>query len=199
MKFTQSYQKLASDVCNNYSVLLMRLIAITFVGLMVLTSAFAQNQQPVPTDFAKLQELSIEELKQKTEAHVGIWRLDKILRWDFIQGSGNLEFSLPDGMKAETPAQIIGTYNSDDNTWLWAWANQSINEKLQQDALKLLKYGEEHKIERLTKRKWVGTEEDAWAMTALAVKLCGKQGAYRGASGATQVFFVFGEVKLTKK
>lgn len=177
----------------------MKLLAITLLGLMALTSGLAQNQQPVPADFAKLQALSIEELKQKTEAHMGIWRLDKILRWDFNQGSGNLEFSLPDGMKAETPAQIIGTYNSDDNTWLWAWANSSINEKLQEDARKLLKYGEEHKIDQLTKRKWVGTEEDAWAMVAVAVKLCGKQGAYRGEAGATKVFLVFGEVKLTRK
>lgn len=65
-------------------------------------------------------------------------------------------------MKAVSPAQIIGTYNSEDHTWLWAWANSSIEEKLQADARQLLKYGEEHHIDGLTKRKWVGTEEDAW-------------------------------------
>jgi hypothetical protein len=82
---------------------------------------------------------------------------------------------------------------------LWAWANSSVEEELQADARKLLKYGEEHRIDRLTKRKWVGTEEDAWAMVALAVKLCGKQGAYRGPAGATKVFIAFGEVTVRKK
>ena len=48
------------------------------------------------------------------------------------------------------PAQIIGTYNSEDHTWLWAWANSSIEEKLQADARQLLKYGEENHIDRLT-------------------------------------------------
>ena len=176
----------------------MKLIAITSLFLMVLTLCLEQDQTTVPSDFATLQKLSIEELQLKTEAHKA-WGLDKILWWNFNQGSGQLEFSLPDRMKAVSPAQIIGTYNSEDHTWLWAWANSSIEEKLQVDARQLLKYGEEHHIDRLTKRKWVGTEEDAWAMAALAVKLCGKQGAYRGPAGATKVFMVFGEVTLTRK
>ena len=176
----------------------MKLRAITFLTLLVLSLCLEQEQTPVPPDFATLQQLSIEELQLKTEAHKA-WGLHKMLRWDFNQGSGKIEFSLPDGLKAVAPAQIIGTYNSEDHTWLWAWANPSIEEKLQADARQLLKYGEEHHIDRLTTRKWVGTEEEAWAMAALAVKLCGKQGAYRGPAGATKVFLVFGEVTLTKK
>jgi hypothetical protein len=102
-------------------------------------------------------------------------------------------------MTAVAPAQIIGTYNTEDQTWLWAWANPSIDDKLKVDALKLRKYGEEHHIDKLTKRKWTGTEEDAWAMVALAVKLCEEQGAYRGPAGATHVFIAFGGVTLSKK
>jgi hypothetical protein len=51
----------------------------------------------------------------------------------------------------------------------------------------------------LTQRKWTGTEDDAWAMVALAVKLCGEQGAYRGLAGPTKVFIAFGEVTLSKQ
>jgi hypothetical protein len=110
-----------------------------------------------------------------------------------------LAFSFADGFRATAPAQIIGTYNSEDHTWLWAWDNPSIDDELKKDALKVRKYGEEHHIERLTMRKWKGTEEDAWAMTALAVKLCGEQGAYRGPAGATYAFIAFGKVTLSKK
>jgi hypothetical protein len=35
-------------------------------------------------------------------------------------------------------------------------------------------------------------------MTALAVKLCDAQGAYRGPSGSSYVFMTFGEVQLSK-
>jgi len=126
-------------------------------------------------------------------------RLDKLQRWDLVQAQGDIVFTLPDKMKAVAPAQIIGTYNTEDHTWLWAWANSSIDEKLQADALKLRKFGEEHHIEQLTTAKWVGTEEDAWAMAALAVKLFERQGAYRGPSGATHVFITFGPITVSKQ
>jgi hypothetical protein len=166
---------------------------------LVLVMAFGQTETKLPSDFSTLLTMSNEELKIKTEAHKQAWGLGKIKRWDLSQDSGRLTFSLPDGMKAVCPAQIIGTWNSEDHTWLWAWANPSINEKLKVDALKVRKYGEEHHIDRLTQSKWVSTEDDAWAMTALAVKLCGEQGAYRGPASATYVFIAFGEVTLSMK
>lgn len=170
-----------------------------FFLALLMAVCFMQEESKLPSDFPTLQKVSIEELRLKTEAHVEAWGFDKIGRWDLNQDTGELTFSFADGMRAVAPAQIIGTYNSEDHTWLWAWDNPSIDEQLKKDALKVRKYGEEHHIERLTTRKWTGTEEDAWAMTALAVKLCGEQGAYRGPAGATRVFIAFGSVKVSKK
>ena len=172
---------------------------IYFTLFILLAICFGQDEAKLPPDFLTLQKVSLEELELKTRVHEQTWGLGKIERWDFDQGTGDLIFSLPDGMQAVAHAQIIGTYNSEDRTWLWAWANPSIDEKLKKDALKVRKYGEKHGIERLTKSKWVGTEQEAWAMAALGVKLCGEQGAYRGPAGTVYVFFVFGEVKLSKR
>ena len=166
---------------------------------LLVTICLAQGGAQMPSEFASLQKMSIEELKIKTEGHVKLWGLDRIECWDLSQESGELVFSLQNGMQAVAPAQIIGTYNTDDKTWLWAWANPSIEDKLKVDALKVRKYGEEHHVDKLTQRKWIGTEDDAWAMVALAVKLCDKQGAYRGPAGATDVFIAFGGVTLSKK
>jgi len=166
---------------------------------LILMITLGQGNTQLPADFSTLQRVSMEELKLKTDAHRTAWGIDRPHRWDLSQDSGELVFSFPDGIKAVAPAQIIGTYNTDDHTWLWAWANSSIEDKLKADALKVRKYGEEHQLDRLTQRKWVGTEDDAWAMVALAVKLCGEQGAYRGPAGATHVFIAFGEVTLSKK
>ena len=168
--------------------------------LVILSMIFSgQDKTELPPDFSTLQKMSIEELQLKTRGHVETWGLDKISRWDLSQDAGEIVFSFDDGTRAAAPAQIIGTYNGEDHTWLWAWANPSVDDKLKKDALKVRKYGQEHGIERLTKSKWVGTEEDAWAMTALAVKLCGEQGAYRGPAGETRVFIAFGGVTLSKK
>jgi hypothetical protein len=165
---------------------------------VILAVALTQGNTQLPSDFATLQKISIEELKLKTDAHFSVLGRDRIKRWDLNQDDGQLVFSLADGYKARAPAQIIGTYNTDDHTWLWAWDNPSIEDKLKSDALKLRKYGEEHHVDRLTQRKWVGTEDDAWAMVALAVKLCGEQGGYRGPAGATHVFIAFGDITLSK-
>ena len=166
---------------------------------LLMTICFVQGEGKLPPDFPTLQKMSIEELRLKTRGHAEAWGLDRVSRWDLDQDTGELAFSFEDGFRATAPAQLIGTYNSEDHTWLWAWDNPSVDDALKKDALKVRKYGEEHRIERLTKSKWVGTEEDAWAMTALAVKLCGEQGAYRGPAGATKVFIAFGTVKLSKK
>src|SRR5215475_5476374 len=100
---------------------------------LALTVCFGQNQSNLPSDFSTLQKMSVEELALKTQAHKEMWGLGNIERWDLSQNTGELVFSLPDGMKAVCTAQIIGTYNSKDHTWLWAWANPSTDEKLRAD------------------------------------------------------------------
>lgn len=176
-----------------------------FVGLLLLTAAAGcgQGNEPAMSDrrndnFEALLETSIQELQWKTEAHK-TWGLGTFDRWDIDQRVGNLVFTTADGATAVTPAQIIGSFNTTDNTWLWAWDNPSIADALKRDALKVREYGQKHGIEKLTTRKWTGTEDDAWAMAALAVKLCDAQGAYRGPTGSAYVLMTFGEVELSKR
>jgi len=153
---------------------------------------------PEDEQFSHLLKASFAELQMKTMAHQGGWGFGKFDRWELNQDQGDLVFSNKDGMTATCPAQIIGSYDSVGRTWLWAWANPSVPDSLKTASLKVKEYGEKHQIERLTNPKWAGEEMDAWAMTALAVKLCGSQGAYRGPAGTTAVFMTFSAVKLTK-
>ena len=101
-------------------------------------------------------------------------------------------------MTATCPAQIVGSLDSVGGTWLWAWANPYIPDALKADALKVKEYGKAHSIERLTTPEFVADESLAWSLTALAVKLCEAQGAYRGPAGRNAVFMSFSEVRLSK-
>jgi len=157
-----------------------------------------QGETKMAVDFATLKTQSMEELRLKTEAHQ-VWGFGKFDRWNIDQEQGDLIFSNADGTTAVCAAQIIGTYNDEDQTFLWAWANESIHEQLIQGALTLREYGEEHHIDRLTAPQWTGTKDDAWELTALAVKLCEEQGAYAPVIGQTTVFITFAKVKLSKK
>lgn len=156
------------------------------------------NDDGEPPEFAAFLEGSMEGLRLQTEGHQKTWQFGREERWDFDQHSAELVFTFPD-MIAKAPAQIIGTFDGERNTWLWAWANRSIAEPLKRDALRVLDYGERHGVTRLTTARWTATEMDGWHMTSLANRICSSNGAYRGPAGTTLVFMTFGEVQLTKR
>ena len=148
--------------------------------------------------YDQLKQLSWNELGIKTSGHQGVWRFGEEENWDFAQDTGVLVFEFANGLEAHCPAQIIGTFNTIRQTWMWAWNNSSIAPDLCRDALTVREYGEQNAIAELTEPLWEATEMDAWQMTAIAARLCNAQGAYRGPSGSTPVFFTFGEVKLAR-
>lgn len=62
------------------------------------------------------------ELQLRTGAHVGAWHMDEC-DWTVDQGTGQITFTdKKRGIAATAPVQIIGTYNTEDSTWLWAWS-----------------------------------------------------------------------------
>ncbi len=149
-------------------------------------------------EFKALLEGSMEGLRLQTEAHQGTWGLGKSQRWDFAQDTGELVFTFPD-MIVRAPAQIIGSFDSVQGSWMWAWANSSIAGSLARDSVRVRQYGEQHRIRRLTTPSWPATEMDGWHMAALANRLCETNGVYRGPAGTTFVFFTFGQVKMFRK
>ena len=149
-------------------------------------------------EFKALLEGSMEGLRLQTEAHQGTWRLGKSERWDFSQDSGELVFTFPD-MVVRAPAQIIGSFDGLEGSWMWAWANSSLSDSLTRDSVRVREYGEQHHIRRLTTGTWPADEADGWRMAALANRLCESNGVYRGPAGTTFVFFTFGQVQLTKR
>jgi hypothetical protein len=138
------------------------------------------------------------ELRLKTEAHK-VWGLGSFETWSFHQDAGRLVFTDPVHGRAEAPAQIVATYNADERTWLWGWANPSIVEALTADSRTVKAFGEARRYDELTQPSRTATMDDAWRMAALAMRLAKRQGVYRGpAADNLFVFFTFGDVQLTK-
>ena len=148
-------------------------------------------------EFNTLLEKSMADLRAKTMGHQAGWGLGKSANWSLNLDQGDLIFTFDNGIFVTCPAQIVGTLDSESGTWLWGWANPSIPEALQRDALRVREYGQQHQIARLTSAEWPCTEEDAWRMAALACMLCEAQGVYRGPAGTAFVFITFGEVLLS--
>jgi hypothetical protein len=144
-------------------------------------------------DFESLLRSSMEELMTKTQSHQEGWGFGKEEEWLLDQDEGQLTFKFP-GRSTVAPVQIIGTYNTQNGSWLWAWANPLIADHLKTDALRLKEYGEQWGIPRLTSPEWSAQESDCWYMAALSCQLFGAQGAYRGPAADSHTLMVFGEV-----
>jgi hypothetical protein len=150
-----------------------------------------------PPELRQQFEKSMNGLASVTAAHKGAWHIDHA-SWSVDQSAGTIVFTTPQGMRAEAPVQIIGTYNTEDGTWLWGWDHPSVASSLAEHARQVLQYGEEHGFARLTTRTFACSEQTCWELTALAFLLCRANGAYRGSAGVARVFMTFGEVKLTQ-
>ncbi|MFN3153012.1 DUF6882 domain-containing protein [Bremerella sp.] len=147
-------------------------------------------------DYSDLLDRSMDELRIKTDAHDRLWKLGDAA-WSIDQDSETITFSAPNGMVATCPVQIIGTFNVEDSTWLWAWDHPSVAPRLQDHAKKLKEYGEANGIEQLTTRKLSIDEFSCWEFTALACHLNEGQGAYRCPTGSALVFVTFGDPQIT--
>jgi hypothetical protein len=150
-------------------------------------------------EFNTLLDTSMEELRVKTMGHQAGWGFGKATRWSLDQSRGDLLFTFDDGVVATCPAQIVGSFDGTDGSWLWAWANPSIADSLKRDSLRVRDYGQQRQIVRLTSAEWSCSEAEAWRMAALACKLCEAQGVYRGPAGTAFVFMTFEKVQLTRK
>jgi hypothetical protein len=154
-----------------------------------------ENNEQLP--HATVVARAMEELRIRTASFDRLFQMGDA-DWQLDQDGGTIVFTSPKGLVATAPAQIAGTYDTDDGTWLWAWDNPSIAAPLTAHAKVVREYGKRRGIAELTTRKLKITEDKAWELAALTCKLGKDQAVYRGPAGATMVFITFGEVTLTK-
>ncbi|HZR21683.1 MAG TPA: hypothetical protein VFE51_30655 [Verrucomicrobiae bacterium] len=155
----------------------------------------APDSGGAPVDFDALLRGSMEELLLNTQSHQQAWLFGKEEQWNLDPGRGELVFSFP-GRLVVAPAQIIGTLDTQTSHWTWSWANSSIPEQLSAHATALREFGSENNIPRLTTPDWPAEETDCWYMAALACRLCGFLGAYRGPGENLYSYITFGQVQL---
>lgn len=150
-------------------------------------------------DYSTLVDRATEELRLKTEAAVNLFHIDRA-QWDADLTARTIRFTSPEGLVATAPVQVVGTFNSQDSTWLWSWANSTISAHAMKDALLIREYGRKHGIAELTERKFPVSpdESDCWRFSAVACYLAQAQGAYRGPSGNVRVFMTYHTVTIGK-
>ena len=149
-------------------------------------------------DVKRFVEQSLEGLRAQTHAHSATWHLGEEKEWFVDQDQGLIRFTFSNGILVEAPVHIVGTFNPQDNTFLWAWDHPSVRESLRDHARLAYEFGVEHQLSEYTSGTVPCTEEDAWGFTAVAARLAEAKCAYRGYAGGPWVYMTFGQIKLTK-
>jgi hypothetical protein len=91
--------------------------------------------------------------------------------------------------------QFVGSISTRSDTWLWAWANDSVDPQLSSSMGAVRDYGEKHGFNHLTSKKWHAHEVDGWEMTSIAALLLKARGAYRTPGDTGFTFMVMTDIR----
>jgi hypothetical protein len=154
-----------------------------------------KRRAAAPVDLATLIMQGEDMVEQLARAHMS-WGLGTADRWGLDQRTGIITWTFAD-RTATAPAQILGSFNASTSSWVWAWANSSILPGLCRDAETVRAWGEEHDQGAFTQPRLDVDEEVAATLVAVAVRVTGATGFYRGTGTASVPVITFGPVTLT--
>jgi len=106
--------------------------------------------------------------------------------WGVEQDTGKLTLKFKRGAPMVADVQIIGTH--DGRSFMWAWANPSVDAALQEDAKALCEWGSSHGWELFKQTRFPASERDGSVMSALAATQLGAAGTFARSLGETSIF-----------
>lgn len=157
------------------------------------------TRPPLPTDFEGFQEMAFNHTQALMAGHTAGWRIDKAANWDVDLAGGHITWTFTDGKIARASAQLIATWSSQEDTFLWGWDHPSAPPGTAVAAQAVRDHAARHNIEQLLTGKVACSFEDGWQLAAMAVLAGDLQGVYRGqASDTAWAYIGFGNVTLSK-
>lgn len=119
-------------------------------------------------------------------------------RYDLDLATGEINWLFPD-RTVRAPAQLLGTWSNQDETFLWGWDHPSAPNGTAIAAKALKGFADENNIQELQNRKQACDFEGGWSLAAMAVLVGDLQGIYRfQASETAWVYVGFGEIVISK-
>ncbi len=141
---------------------------------------------------------AVSELQTKQDFLDKEYGLFKHERWDWDQETRKILFSNAGNVALVARIQFVGSVATTSNTWLWSWANHSLDEMTYHELLTLRAFGEAEGFANLTVPKWPADETDGWEMAAVAAKVLDAQGAYRTPCDTGFLFMILKDVESVR-
>ena len=152
---------------------------------------------PIPTTYAELLTFSINYVAAQQQAHTSLWGLGTEQNWDVDLDAGTLTWHATEkGMTVTAPTQLLGTWNPDDQTFLWGWDHPSAPPGTAIAAEAVRQYATAHGIAELQPRSISCSFDECYRVAATASPIGDLQGVYRADAGGPWVYLGFGPVSI---
>lgn len=143
------------------------------------------------TDFEKLIEQSTQYLQNCIERAKRLFGIGDYARYEYDLFRNEIWWSSHSGPKVRGKVTIVGSWSTQSNTWLWAWANPHFKDVKLGPIDKVREFGESEDITKLVEPKWDADEVDGWEMTSISARLLEAQGAYRSPGDKGCLFLLY--------
>lgn len=168
-------------------------ITLTFVLLLLVAGASGQDSAEYEKFLKESCERFLESSKKVNEAY----KIGSFSRWDFKQDTRQIVFSDKGVDKLIADVQIVGSWAA-NNTWMWAWNNETLDRALVTDSIKFREFGTQKKYSELTTPIFSSDQDYAWTLTGAAGYVTKAKTAYRGQNGTGYVYFLITDLKWVK-
>lgn len=163
-------------------------IVITFLSSCTNRSTSKKINLLDTVSFEQLSKISCEYLKKQQAYCQEKYKIGKYERWDYNQLTGKLIFSDKGMQKVIIDYEEVGSVSLKSNTWLWAWANSSIEENIKRQIATVRSYGIKRGFTRLYNAEWSADIVDGWDMAAISAYILKAKGVYRVPSNDNKLF-----------
>jgi hypothetical protein len=110
-------------------------------------------------------------------------------RWDASQDTSELSFVLADGQSWTMRGQALGSWSSESDTWMWAWANQTVEPGFSAESARLRDTASGRRgLAAMTTGKFPARKPFAVELALHAAALLGAQGVFPGPFGQGLLF-----------
>ena len=129
-------------------------------------------------EYQALMRAATEFTRSQNAAAWAKWSLEELPRFDWDQDRGSISFS---GASRAVVAdiQFLGSWSEKASTWMWAWANQSIDASMKKEIEDVRKFGVAKDMPELTQAVIDGPIELAWDMASLSSYVLRSDMVYR--------------------
>ncbi len=134
-------------------------------------------------------------IDQTSAAHAERWGFGTASRWVLDQGSGRIVWSFEDHV-ASAQAQILGSWNSEVNTFVWSWDNETIQAPLCASAEEVRAFGVENDVPALCTSPLKVDKEQVGDLMALAFVVGRCTGLFQPVDGPLASYIAFGAVTI---